>query len=58
MLWATHIFEEIAPEDDAVVLHRGRIVARGRAGTIGGADESLAEAFRRLVAEPAKAKAA
>ena len=54
VLWATHIFEEIAPEDDAVVLHKGRIVARGKAGTIGRADESLEEAFRRLVSEPAK----
>ncbi|MGU3538357.1 ABC transporter ATP-binding protein [Methylobacterium sp. A54F] len=52
VLWATHIFEEIEPGDDAVVLHRGRIVARGRAGTIGAADESLEAAFRRLVAEP------
>ena len=54
VLWATHIFEEIAPEDDAVVLHRGRIVARGRAGEIGGPGETLEAAFRRLVAEPDK----
>ncbi|WP_375462493.1 ABC transporter ATP-binding protein [uncultured Methylobacterium sp.] len=57
VLWATHIFEEIAADDDAVVLHRGRIVARGRAGGIGEADETLADAFRRLVAEPVRAAA-
>ncbi|WP_163366618.1 ATP-binding cassette domain-containing protein, partial [Klebsiella aerogenes] len=31
VLWATHIFEEIEPGDDAVILHKGRIGARGRA---------------------------
>ena len=54
VLWATHIFEEIRPEDDAVVLHLGRIVARGTAGTIAQGTESLEEAFRRLVAERGK----
>ena len=57
VLWATHIFEEISPDDDAVVLHRGRIVARGTAGAIGQGGESLEEAFRRLVAEPGRAAA-
>ncbi|SEH29397.1 ABC-2 type transport system ATP-binding protein [Methylobacterium sp. 275MFSha3.1] len=57
VLWATHIFEEIADDDDAVVLHRGRIVARGRAGGIGRPGEALADAFRRLVAEPGRAAA-
>ncbi|AWN42482.1 ABC transporter ATP-binding protein [Methylobacterium durans] len=51
VLWATHIFEEIEPGDDAVVLHRGRIVARGQAGSIGTEGESLETAFRRLVAD-------
>ena len=58
VLWATHIFEEIEPQDDAVVLHRGRIVARGRAGEIGEAGEGLEAAFRRLVAAPARPEAA
>jgi ABC-2 type transport system ATP-binding protein len=57
VLWATHIFEEVAPEDDAVVLHRGRVLARGRAGAIGRPGEPLADAFRRLVAEPGRAAA-
>ncbi|GJD85400.1 ABC transporter ATP-binding protein [Methylobacterium haplocladii] len=54
VLWATHIFEEISSEDDVVVLHKGRIVARGLAGQIGTAGETLEATFRRLVAEPVK----
>jgi ABC-2 type transport system ATP-binding protein len=54
VLWATHIFEEIDAGDDAVVLHRGLIVARGTAGSIAQGDETLEAAFRRLVAEPAR----
>ncbi|KQP04664.1 ABC transporter ATP-binding protein [Methylobacterium sp. Leaf93] len=52
VLWATHIFEEIDAADDAVVLHKGRIVARGTASSIAQGDETLEAAFRRLVAEP------
>jgi len=29
VLWATHLFDEIEPSDDLLVLNRGRIVARG-----------------------------
>lgn len=57
VLWATHIFEEVAPQDDIVVLHKGRVVARGRAGSIGTEGESLEATFRRLVAEPARNEA-
>lgn len=52
VLWATHIFEEIEAGDDAVVLHKGRIVARGTAGSIAEDGESLEAAFRRLIAQP------
>jgi ABC-2 type transport system ATP-binding protein len=31
VLWATHLLDEIAPDDDVVVLHRGRVVATGTA---------------------------
>ncbi|KQP51388.1 ABC transporter ATP-binding protein [Methylobacterium sp. Leaf399] len=54
VLWATHIFEEIEGDDDAVVLHKGRIVARGTAGSIARPGETLEAAFRRLVADPAR----
>src|SRR6195256_364163 len=29
VLWATHLFDEISPSDDLVVLHQGRILAQG-----------------------------
>jgi ABC-2 type transport system ATP-binding protein len=29
VLWATHLFDEIVPSDDLVVLHQGRVLARG-----------------------------
>jgi ABC-2 type transport system ATP-binding protein len=31
VLWATHLFDEVKPDDDLLVLDRGRIVARGTA---------------------------
>jgi ABC-2 type transport system ATP-binding protein len=29
VLWATHLFDEITPGDDLVVLHQGRVLAHG-----------------------------
>lgn len=37
-LWATHILDEIRPEDGLVILHGGQVLAQGSAGQIGGAD--------------------
>src|SRR6187431_784796 len=34
VLWATHLFDEIIPGDDLVVLHQGRVLARGPVGAI------------------------
>jgi ABC-2 type transport system ATP-binding protein len=52
VLWATHLFDEISPADDVVMLHEGRMLARDRASVIladtGTAD--MASAFRRLTA--------
>jgi ABC-2 type transport system ATP-binding protein len=49
VLWATHIFEEIAPEDAVYVLHEGRVVAEGTAAVLAAQGGStLAKAFRRL----------
>lgn len=34
VLWATHLLDEVAPSDDLVVLHRGRVLARGKVSSI------------------------
>ncbi len=46
-LWATHIFDEIAPDDRVVVLHRGRVLADATAREIAGS-QSLDTAFLSL----------
>lgn len=48
-LWATHILDEIRPEDGLVVLHKGQVLAQGAAGDIGGPD--LTASFLRLTGE-------
>lgn len=48
VLWATHLVDEIEPEDEVVILHEGRIRAAGPAAKIAGADGLLA-AFLRIV---------
>ncbi|ADZ69456.1 ABC transporter ATP-binding protein [Polymorphum gilvum] len=55
-LWATHILDEIEPDDDVVVLHKGRVLAQGTAGALAGA-EGLSEAFLRLTGLNAEAAA-
>ncbi|HKG86070.1 MAG TPA: ABC transporter ATP-binding protein [Beijerinckiaceae bacterium] len=55
VLWATHLFDEVEPEDEVYVLHRGRVVAHGNALTViaaAGESRSLEEAYRMLTAEP------
>jgi ABC-2 type transport system ATP-binding protein len=49
VLWATHLVDEVRPEDDLVVLHRGRILAHDLAGRIA-ADRRLSEAFLAMTA--------
>jgi ABC-2 type transport system ATP-binding protein len=44
VLWATHLFDEIEPDDAVVLLHKGSVIARGTAGEIAGG-RTLAEAF-------------
>lgn len=38
VLWATHLVDEVWPKDRLVILHRGRVLADGEAGEIGGND--------------------
>ncbi len=44
VLWATHLTDEIDDNDQLLILHRGQILADGRAGDVRG-DQSLADAF-------------
>jgi ABC-2 type transport system ATP-binding protein len=50
VLWATHLFDEITASDDLVVLHQGKMLARGRVPDViakaGGQD--VHSAFMRL----------
>jgi ABC-2 type transport system ATP-binding protein len=34
VLWATHLFDEIVPDDDLVILHEGRILAEGKVAPV------------------------
>jgi len=43
-LWATHIMDEIAPDDDLVVLHRGQVLRQGKSAAIAGS-QGLTQAF-------------
>ena len=52
VLWATHLTDEIRPEDRLVILHRARVLAEGTAGEIAG-DRPLTDAFLEMTGEPA-----
>ncbi len=47
VVWATHLVDEVASDDDLIVLHRGRMLAHGSVSQIVGPD-SVAAAFTRL----------
>ncbi len=49
-LWATHILDEIRPQDGLVILHKGQVLASGRAGDIAQGGD-LTETFLRLTGE-------
>ncbi|MEM6974407.1 MAG: ATP-binding cassette domain-containing protein [Pseudomonadota bacterium] len=44
VLWATHLIDEIAPDDAVVMLHEGRVIEAGPAKDIAGKDD-LASVF-------------
>ncbi|MCJ7528776.1 MAG: ATP-binding cassette domain-containing protein, partial [Methyloceanibacter sp.] len=51
VLWATHLFDEVQPNDDLLVINRGKIVARGTTKDVvaeTGAKD-LGGAFRLLI---------
>ena len=52
VLWTTHLLDEVQPDDDLLVLNRGRLVASGTAATLGQDGEDLAASFARLTQVP------
>ncbi|EWC40376.1 2-phenylethanol ABC transporter ATP-binding protein [Stutzerimonas stutzeri KOS6] len=48
VLWTTHLLDEIRPEDDLLVLNRGRLVAQGRAPELSSNGDTLEQTFNRL----------
>jgi ABC-2 type transport system ATP-binding protein len=60
VLWATHLFDEIATSDDLVVLHQGRVLANGQVARVI-ADAGVRDvnaAFMRLTGIPSDASVA
>jgi ABC-2 type transport system ATP-binding protein len=55
-LWATHVFDEVGPDDAVVILHRGAVLAQGTAAAIAG-EATLAERFLAITGEDADALA-
>jgi ABC-2 type transport system ATP-binding protein len=56
VLWTTHLIDEIAPTDQVIVLHQGRVLADGTAAEIvatEGAD-SIGGAFEKLTTRASK----
>jgi ABC-2 type transport system ATP-binding protein len=54
VLWATHLIDEVGEDARVIVLHRGRIMADGRAGEVVAATgaASIRAAFDALVRQP------
>ncbi|MGD9544950.1 MAG: ATP-binding cassette domain-containing protein [Methylocystis sp.] len=50
VLWTTHLIDEVADDDQVVILHQGKILATGRAAAINAAQgaANIGEAFARL----------
>ena len=53
VLWATHLVDEVRPEDMVIVLHKGRVLACDSARTVIDAAEakSIGEAFGKLTGD-------
>ena len=60
VIWATHLVDEVAQDDELIVLHQGRILAQGTAAEIAGQNGSagVAEAFMRLTRDTGAGEAA
>ena len=55
VLWATHLVDEVRPDDQVVVLHQGRVLVQGPAEAMlrSTATETVEDAFNRLTREEA-----
>lgn len=53
-LWATHLVDEVMPEDALIVLHRGEVVAKGKVDEIA-AGAALGKRFTELTGNGAEA---
>jgi ABC-2 type transport system ATP-binding protein len=56
VLWATHLFDEIMPADDLVVLHQGRLLAHGPGARViaDAGTHDINSAFQRLTGASAE----
>lgn len=52
VLWATHLVDEVRPDDDLVVLHQGRVLANGTAADVM-QGQPLQEVFLDMTGQPA-----
>ena len=57
VLWATHLIEEVALDDQVVILHRGRVRAHASASAINATTgcDHLSESFAKLISAPSAA---
>lgn len=53
VLWATHLTDEVAPDDRCLILHQGRLLADAPARTLAAEGGTLTDRFLVLTAEPA-----
>ena len=51
VLWATHLVDEVRPQDDLVILHHGRVLVHDQAARVAG-DAPLSETFLAMTAGP------
>ncbi len=52
VLWATHLVDEVRPDDDLVILHHGRVLANGTAADVM-QGQPLNEVFLKMTGQPA-----
>lgn len=57
-LFATHVMDEVEAADDVVLLHRGEVLAQGRAAEMAGPGGDLTAAFLALTGQAARGQVA